>query len=81
MDAGPQRTAAHHEQIGLAIVIEIEPEAAGAGAFEQRSQLFGAKRMREGNAGLRRSIVKTDGASGGWLGQRQAGRQAKNRNE
>jgi hypothetical protein len=37
--------------------------------------------MREGNAGLRRSIVKTDGASGGWLGQRQAGRQAKNRNE
>ena len=47
-----QRLAADHVEVGQAVVVVVEPDAAGAGAFEQRAELLRAEAVRELNAGL-----------------------------
>ena len=45
-----QRLAAGHVEIREAVIVVIEPDAAGAGAFQQRAQLLRAETVRELNA-------------------------------
>ncbi len=38
MQAGPERLAAGHVKVEQAVVVVVEPDGAGAGAFEERAQ-------------------------------------------
>ncbi len=62
MHAVFQRLAADHVEIGQSVVVVVEPDAAGAGAFEQRAELLRAEAVRELNAGLRGGIFEPDRA-------------------
>ncbi len=55
-----ERTAVDDVEIGQAIVVVVEPDAAGAGAFEQRSQLRRTEAVREVDAGLVACVFKSN---------------------
>ena len=57
-----ERPAVDHVEVGQAVVVVVEPDAARAGAFEQRTQLARAKAVREVDAGLVGRIFKSNGS-------------------
>ena len=84
MHAVFQRLAADHVEIGQSVVVVIEPDAAGAGAFEQRAEFLRAEAVGELNAGLCGGIFEADRAwarlACGACASRQRGQQKKSEN-
>src|SRR3954469_168706 len=67
MDGGFERLARRDVEIREAVVVVVEPNAAGARAFEQGSQPLRAEAVGELNSRFRGSIFETNGTWRGWL--------------
>ncbi len=64
MDIVAQRLAGCDVEVRQAVVVVVEPDAAGAGAFEQRAQLARAEAVGELDAGGGGGVFEADGYRG-----------------
>ena len=55
-----KRLTADYVEVGKSVIVVIEPDAAGAGAFQQRTELLGAEAVGELDAGFCGGVFEPD---------------------